>query len=134
VIRQQDILLERLGYDVNDPNYIYLKDVVEEVIEGMESKSLEEMRALVHNRNSYIYLESACFYFEVGLNRFNDSLDNLHKDKKAANKRIKKMLFGNYRNPTLEDTIFIVSKFIFNEKKQTVSKPMGKRMVLTMSK
>ena len=54
VIRQQDTLLERLGYNVNDPDYIYLKDVVEEVIEGMDSRSEEEMRALVHNRSSYI--------------------------------------------------------------------------------
>ena len=134
VIRQQDTLLERLGYNVNDPDYIYVKDVVEEVIEGMNSRSEEEMRELVHNRSSYIYLESACFYFEIGLNRFNSSLDNLHNNKRSANEKAQKMIFGNHQDPTLEDTIFAVSKFIADEKKQTVSRPMGKRMVLTMSK
>ena len=44
------------------------------------------------------------------------------------------MIFGNHQDQTLEDTIFAVSKFIADEKKQTVSRPMGKRMVLTMSK
>ena len=134
MIRQQDLLFEELGYNVNDPDYIYLKDVVEEIVEGMNSHSDEEVFKLVRDRRSCLYLEPAHFYFEVGLNHFNESLDNLHSNRKPANKKIQKMIFGKSQNQTLEDTLFAVSKFISDEKKQAESKSNGKKMVLTRSK
>lgn len=130
MIRQQDTLLERLGYDITSQNCIYFKDVVEEVVESMSHYSIEEVKSLIQDKKSYIYVESACFYFEVGLNNFHQSLDEFHRTRRIPDESVQKSVFGDNQNPTLEDTIFSVAQFVSKNREEEATKSSDKTLTL----
>lgn len=129
---QQDILLESLGYNIDINPCIFFKSVVEEVVESMGSFSDEEVKALIEDKNSHIYVEPACFYFEVGLNNFHKCLEYFHESKTNPEYQEHNLIFGNNESPTLQDAIFGVAKYYSDKEKKETEKISVKRLTMVL--
>lgn len=131
---QREELLENLGYDTTREGKDLFDDVVVEALEYMDDiSSDDELYNTIHNKKSYIYVELACFYYEIGLNKFhkllndfqnNLSLEHINKDKY-------KEVFGNIENPDLFDSIFYISKYI--KTKENVKNDQPKQYIKSKS-
>lgn len=112
---QQDAnLLESLGYEKDDKATNLLEDLILEVNELLENNDEKEIEKLVNNKKSFIYVELACFDHEIGLNKFNQEIERIHKTRKIENIDIETYtnVYGNNYDPTVNDTIISVAKFM----------------------
>lgn len=118
IVYEEDRLLESLGYQLDD--IAILRDLILEVTEVMNRKGEEKAIKLVKDKNSYIYVELACFEYEIGLNKLRNELDRIHssRDKNKIDIDIYHRIFGENYQHDVYDAIISISQYIHRGKKK----------------
>ena len=132
-MQQDNKLLERLGYNQKDKATILLKDLVSEVSDLMNQHEKEEIKELIDNKTSYIYVELACFDYEIGLNKFNEEIERVHRERNVdkIDMELYTDIFNDDINPSVENAVFSIAEFMnkTDSKEETVNKENNKLVV-----
>lgn len=126
---QKDIL-KSLGFNTDLEGTKYFLDIIEdisiEILKGTEEKEVIE-------KIPSICLEYYHFYYEIGRKTFESKLtefhDSRHQNKKYGfNKLLYQSIYGNIKNPTMEQSAIAISKYVINQNilpppEQTESSP-----------
>ena len=75
-------VFNELGYDLNTEEAKVVLDVVSEIISCMEQYDDNDIKNIVYNKNSFIYVELAYFTYETGMNNLHNKLNSFEKNKK----------------------------------------------------
>ncbi len=107
-------LLRKLGYCEQHLAYLHLfYDLIEEVEQCMkQGKSDEEIRELLNNKESFIYVELK-LYHDIGLNRIPDYITKVYNERKISecDMEVYTNVFGNNVNLSLNDTIISIAAY-----------------------
>lgn len=115
--KQHGLLLEELGFDVSLKGALLFDDLIEEVVQLLNSKkSEEELRKALPS----IYLENYHFIYEIGkfkyfamLNEFLNSI-KLNDNKKQSSQL--KEIFKEKKQLSLDDALIDLAKYINKQK------------------
>ena len=76
-------LLTANGFSIVDIGTFYLKELISfinnNILTPIPNLSYEELKKLVQNKESYLYVEVALIYLEVGRDKFIDAIRNANK-------------------------------------------------------
>ena len=109
---QDKKLLKSLGYDVRKKNVKVLNDAINLVEECMGEYNPQQIKELVSNKSSFIYVELRCYY-EIGLNQLATELSIAHEKRNFNSIDIETYanVFGNNFKPTLEESIVSIANY-----------------------
>lgn len=114
--------LERLGYNPKDRAIDILRDLILEVADFMDRYEEEDIKSLINKKDSFIYIELACFEYEIGLKSFHKELQRLHKNRMDFVSGVSNKGEGI----SVEDVVFCVAKYIYTKEEKHNQKPKDK--------
>lgn len=122
-IYPEDRILEKLGYDITDRATPILRDLVLSIVDIIDEKGVKEVTKLVKNTNSHIYVELACFDYEIGLNKLRSELNRIHNNRNVENIDIElyEDVFGKRQVCNVYDSIIFIANHIRNKNRQSVT-------------
>lgn len=109
-------LLLRDGFELDDEGTYYLKELISFVTYELKQNndiSFRTLTYLIDNERSYVYVEVAKTYLEIGLQRF---IDTIKKSNEMVNDG------RDYKERALMYSALIASKSIDHQKKKTKNK------------
>lgn len=113
---QKDIL-RSLGYNTNLEGTKYFLDIVEEItLEVLKGTKEEEIISKIPS----FCLEYYHFYYEVGKKTFDRELYKFHNNqnhnkKYGFNKPLYQEVYGDIKNPTIEQSALAISKYLIQQ-------------------
>lgn len=132
-MKQQDKeLLESLGYSTTHKRMRLFNDIIDEVEECLTKYNYDEVKEIVKNKKSYIYVEVKMFY-EVGLNRLQNELNIIHNDMRDFSKcdiEVYTDVFGSNLTPTVDETILSIASYKLNQKQKKISQELESPKIL----
>ena len=130
-------LLEDLGYNLERKERSVFVDVVVETLDCIgKGMSKDEVYNLVHNKDSYIYVELAYFCYEQGMKKLHNSLQKFHdsRDEKRINKDVVDKVFkGQCKNPSVFDSAYYVANYINDKQKKKQLKKNKTKETMTVN-
>ncbi len=134
-LRELEKVLTKLGYDISKEGRKIFADVVIETLDCLGSgMTQEEVYNLVHNKNSYIYVELAYFCYENGMPKLHQSLEQFHQSRSQENVKesIYTEVFKNEMNPTVLDAAFYVATYLSEKsRKQKATKELKQKVLVS---
>ncbi len=129
--QQGKTLLEKLGYqNILQNRTLLFNDLIKEVEECIDYCSYEEIKKLINNKKSYLYVELKMFY-EIGLNDIQKELISVHNSRNLENVDIEtyeEVYRGNI-NPTFAESVIAIADYrrkkrneIMNSSKNIIKK------------
>lgn len=118
----EDILLQKLGYDLSDRAEPILRDFLLYTVEVMEKASIKEAEKLVKNYDSYIYVELAHYDYDIGFNMLRDELERIHANRniEEIDMDIYDQIFGENHDHSVYNAVISIAKYIRNKHNESV--------------